>query len=135
VLQRRYTYGLGRLRQADGTKSYYAFDALGSVAGLLSNTGGAQRSFSYEPFGAIRTQVGGSPANFLNFTGEYLDPTGLYHLRARQYDASIGRFLAADPLVRSPDSPHESPYTYADSKPLVLSTRVASESFAVGALV
>ncbi len=117
VLQRRYTYGLQRLRQANGTASYYAYDALGSVSGLLSNTGGAQRSWGYEPYGTIRTSSGTSPPNFLQFTGEYLDPIGLYHLRARQYDSSSGRFTTVDPLEEVPTSPAMSPYIYADDRP------------------
>jgi RHS repeat-associated protein len=117
VLQRRYTYGIGRLRQANGTPSYYAHDALGSVAGLLSNSGGAQRSWTYEPYGSIYTSSGTSPANFLQFTGEYLDPTGLYNLRARQYDPGTGRFLRPDPLPEALDTPTGSQYAYVRNKP------------------
>jgi len=43
---------------------------------------------------------GQQPANFMKFTGEYLDPTGLYHLRARQYDPAIGRFLRKAPVLK-----------------------------------
>ncbi|WP_392966249.1 RHS repeat-associated core domain-containing protein [Streptomyces sp. LN245] len=30
------------------------------------------------------------------FAGNYQDPTGLYHLQARYYDANIGRFIQPD---------------------------------------
>lgn len=120
VLQRRYTYGLQRIRQANGTASYYAHDPLGSVAGLLSNTGGAQRSWTYEPYGTIRTSTGTSPANLVQFTGEYLDPTGLYHLRARQYDPTIGRFGGLDPVEADVAPGVSSSYLYVGGRPLVL---------------
>jgi RHS repeat-associated protein len=117
VLQRRYTYGLRRLRQATGTASYYAYDALGSVAGLLSSSGAAQRSWTYEPYGSIYSSSGSSPANFVQFTGEYLDPTGLYHLRARQYDPTSGRFLRPDPVETPLASSQASAYAYASNGP------------------
>ena len=97
ALLRQYVYGLKRIRQTVGTASYYHTDQLGSVTELTSATGASQRSWSYEPYGLVRTSTGTSPTNFVNFTGEYQDPTGLYHLRARQYDPVSGRFTRTDP--------------------------------------
>jgi hypothetical protein len=34
-----------------------------------------------------------------NFTGQYLDDTGLLFYNARYYDPAIGRFLSADTIV------------------------------------
>lgn len=82
VLLRQYLYGLKRIRQTVGTASYYHTDQLGSVTNMTSAPGASQRTWSYEPHGVVRTSTGSSPPNFLNFTGEYLDPTGLHHLRA-----------------------------------------------------
>ena len=82
TLLRQYIYGLKRIRQTVGTASYYHTDQLGSVTNTTSASGASQRTWSYEPYGVIRTSSGSSPASFVNFTGEYLDPTGLYHLRA-----------------------------------------------------
>jgi RHS repeat-associated protein len=113
ALQRQYLYGLQRIRQTVGTASYYHSDGLGSVSNLTSDTGASQRALSYEPFGQVRTNTGSGPSTFLKFTGEYEDPTGLYHLRARQYDPSIGRFLTRDPAGVG----HS--YAYADNMPTV----------------
>jgi len=51
-----------------------------------------------------------------SFAGEYRDPfTGLYNLRARQYDPDLGRFTARDPL--GPQD-YASPYAYVANNPL-----------------
>jgi RHS repeat-associated protein len=56
----------------------------------------------------------------MRFAGEYEDTTGLYHLRARQYDPSVGRFTALDPLPNPVKSPYMSAYVYANDRPTVL---------------
>jgi len=122
ALQRQYVYGLGRIRQSAGTPSYFHYDGLGSTVNLTSSSGSTQWTWSYEPYGSVRTETkanGNQPDNFLKFTGEYLDPTGLYHLRARQYDPVIGRFLSVDPLIRfALRDVHQ--YTYSQNQPTVL---------------
>jgi RHS repeat-associated protein len=82
--------------------------------------GALQKTYSYEPFGQIRTESGTSPTNFFHFTGEYRDPTGLYHLRARQYDPTIGRFLRPDPLAPALESPFVASSVYVSNRPGVL---------------
>jgi RHS repeat-associated protein len=121
ALIRRYVYGQRRISQTAGSStSYYLYDGLGSVANLTSSTGSTQWTWSYEPFGSIRTETkasGQQPDNFMKFTGEYLDPTALYHLRARQYDPASGRFLTRDPLRVAAADPTVSSYTYANNRP------------------
>jgi RHS repeat-associated protein len=56
----------------------------------------------------------------MKFSGEYLDPTGYYHLRARQYDPVTGRFLNHDPVSSAADVPYISAYAYVGNRPLVL---------------
>jgi RHS repeat-associated protein len=119
-LLRQYTYGQARIRQTQGTASYYLYDGLGSVVTTTSSTGSVQRTWSYEPYGPIRTQSGTSPTNFWQFTGEYLDPTGHYHLRARQYEPASGRFLSRDPLAAPRSEPGASAYLYTANRPTVL---------------
>jgi len=119
-LQRQYIYGLRRIRQSQGTGTYYLYDGLGSVANTLAPLGALQKTYSYEPYGAIRTESGSSPLNFFHFTGEYRDPTLLYHLRARQYDPGTGRFLRPDPLDPGAGSSVDASYLYAANRPGVL---------------
>ncbi|MER5408910.1 RHS repeat-associated core domain-containing protein [Streptomyces sp. NPDC002769] len=39
------------------------------------------------------------------FAGNYQDPTGLYHLQARYYDANTGRFTQPDPSGQETRTP------------------------------
>ena len=121
ALLRRYVYGRRRISMTSGgSASYYHYDNLGSVANLTSSTGATQWTWAYEPFGAIRMEIkasGTQPANLLKFTGEYLDPTALYHLRAREYDGAVGRFVQVDPEQPDPLDPVTSTYIYAAARP------------------
>ena len=121
--KRRYAYGLDLLSMSTGgTTSYYHHDALGSVSNLTSSSGAPQWAYSYEPYGATRTETkvdSTAPENPMKFAGEYADPTGLYHLRARQYQPDLGIFSARDPLPLGSGDPYVSPYTYANSQPTV----------------
>jgi RHS repeat-associated protein len=123
ALLRRYAYGHRRISMtSSGAASYYHYDAIGSVANLTSSAGATQWTWAYEPFGAIRTETkasGTQPTNFMKFAGEYLDPTGLYHLRARQYDPARGRFMQRDPAEPDSGSPLLSSYVYAANRPTV----------------
>ena len=106
---------------------YYLEDALGSVIGLSDGHGSRVASFQYDGFGNLRHSSG--PASALpavtggdfRFHGEWLEAvTGFYHLRARDYDSRVGRFLtrdAAAPDLTVPESLH--PYNFAFANPLV----------------
>lgn len=53
----------------------------------------------------------------MRFTSERFDAqTGLYHLRARQYDPALGRFTTTDPI----ESAMGSQYAYVSNRPTVL---------------
>ncbi len=121
---RRYLYGVRRISQTAGnTTSYFLYDGLGSTANLTSSTGATQWTYAYEPFGTTRSEQkasGNQPANLHKFTGEYLDPTGLYHLRARQYDPQSGRFLTRDPADQTANDAVISAYAYVGNRPTVM---------------
>lgn len=109
-----YVYGLGRISSTDanGSQTYFLSDALGSTTNLADGTGNVQASYSYDVFGAVRSQTGTS-SNYWQFTGEQRDAdSGAYYLRARYYDPAIGRFLAQDPL------PTANRYSYVGNNPV-----------------
>ena len=88
---------------ADGSSFYYQRDGLGSVVNLTSATGVPQWTYGYEPYGSPRTQSQdqpGAPDNPVRYTDQQLDPTGLYHLRARQYDPPTGASSPSTPSHR-----------------------------------
>lgn len=125
VLLRRYVYGNDLLSMTSGGASYYYhYDGLGSVANVTSSIGTLQWSYVYEPFGTVRTEVKNdpqAPTNLMRFTGELYDlDTSLYHLRARQYDPTLGRFLTVDPLAQPVSDPYVGDYIYASNRPTVL---------------
>lgn len=115
----RYAYGHDLISMATGGKDFYFHhDGLGSVTDVTDAGGLPQWSYSYDPFGNSRSATKLNPLapdNPMRFTGEYLDPSGLYHLRARQYDPSLGRFTATDPI----DDPYVSAYAYVNNQPTV----------------
>lgn len=135
---RTYLYGLDRIAMTTGGASYfYHYDQLGSVINLTNSTGVTQWTDSYEPFGAVRTETKNSnkaPTNFMKFTGEYLDATGLYHLRARQYDVTTGRFLSPDPLQPVTGSPYTGAYSYISNRP-TFGTDPTGRCFAICGIV
>ncbi len=124
ALVRRYLYGNARVAlTTPGAIFYYHYDTLGSVANVTSAAGTTQWTYAYEPFGAARTEVqddSSAPQNSLKFAGEYMDPTGLYHLRARQLDPALGRFLTRDPVDLSVSEPYLGAHLYAADRPTLL---------------
>jgi RHS repeat-associated protein len=59
----------------------------------------------------------GAPTNPIRFAGQYLDTTGLYNLRARQYDPTDGRFLETDSSPPPASTPSAGTYVYAGDDP------------------
>jgi RHS repeat-associated protein len=110
-----YAYGLCLIEEAAPTFNYfYQYDGLGSVIGLTDAKGALQGAYAYDAWGNTllsATDVG--TRNKLRYTGEALDPgTGLYFLRARYYDPSVGGFTTRDPLATI------NRYPYANNRPL-----------------
>jgi RHS repeat-associated protein len=72
------------------------------------------------PYGTPR---GTSPTwvNGKGFVGGDDDPTGQVHLKARQYDQALGRFVSVDPVLDMADPHQMSGYTYANASPVSLS--------------
>jgi RHS repeat-associated protein len=99
-----YTYGLGRISQANVTTEYFLGDALGSVRQLSNNIGDITLAKNYEPYGSV-SQSSGNAQTAYGYTGEYTDETGNVYLRARYYNPSDGRFLSRDTWNGDVNSP------------------------------
>src|SRR3990170_313517 len=80
-----YVYGVELISPTDsgGSQTYHLYDGLGSTTDLTDGSGNTVEGYTYDVFGAIRTQSGSSP-NYWLFTGEQRDTeTSFYYLRAR----------------------------------------------------
>jgi RHS repeat-associated protein len=104
-----------------GGPYYYLFDGHGSVVGLSGPSGSQAATYQYDPFGEL-TQMSGSGAAAINnpwrYVGAYQDGTGLYHMGARYYDPTTGRFTQQDPIVNPLDSGQWNRYTYSGDDPV-----------------
>jgi len=106
---------------AAGNAVYYLEDAMGSVVALTDGSGNKIASFNYDGFGNFRSLSGNTnaPAGIggdFRFHGAWFEEaSGLYHMRAREYDPRTGRFTSRDPdagAIDTPESLH--PYNFAD---------------------
>jgi RHS repeat-associated protein len=113
-----YVYGLGLIAKTDSQDGqlYYLTDGLASTTGLTDGEANLVGTYTYDVFGAIRSETGGQ-ANDYRFTGQQLDvASGLYYLRARYYDPSIGRFLTQDPFPGTGTKPQtQNSYVYVSN--------------------
>ncbi|NNJ72759.1 MAG: RHS repeat-associated core domain-containing protein [Enterobacterales bacterium] len=131
-IEHKYYVGNAVVTQSSNrTDTFYSYtDHQGSVVGT-ANQSGAHVSYAiYDPFGK-RSEV---YVNSLLSGGTFTEPTekgytghiempeiGIIHMGGRIYDASIGRFLQADPIVQSPlDSQSYNRYAYVRNNPMTL---------------
>jgi RHS repeat-associated protein len=98
----RYTYGVGLTSRinASGASAYYDFDAIGSTVGLTGTSGAYVSRYSNLPFGerlsATETIV--NPFAYIGQWGVMTEDNGLAFMRARYYNANLGRFAQNDPI-------------------------------------
>ena len=89
-------------------------DAVGSVRATVDQAGVVSAETAFTAFGEPLT---GQTDSF-GFAGEQLDTTGLLHLRARQYNPSVGRFTTVDPVQPgAPGTTGYNLYAYSGNNP------------------
>jgi RHS repeat-associated protein len=97
----KYIYGKGLLAVVTSAGRYcYHFNATGSTVALTDVNQNVVNSYAYDPFGTVLNQQEMVPQPF-KYVGQYgvmAEPNGLYYMRARYYDPSVGRFISEDPL-------------------------------------
>ncbi len=124
TVKRRYTYaGSMPVKFEDpvaSTVGYYQTDAIGTVSNLTTSAGTVGATYRYNPYGTNRTATSVLPAysaNPLRYTGQQLDLTGNYNLRARHYNANRGGFTQTDPMPYGAGSNFETTYAYGRNNP------------------
>ncbi len=104
-------------RTSTGAIYYYAMDASGNVAGLVSGSNTVANQYRVDPFGNSEYASETVPQP-LRFAARELDTeTGLYYFRARYYEPTYGRFISEDPIGLAGGM---NPYVYAMNDPLSL---------------
>jgi RHS repeat-associated protein len=75
------------------------------------------------PFGGSRGTDTGTWAGSKGYIGgtDDTETTGLTHLGAREYDATIGRFISIDPIMDPSDPQQINGYAYSNNSPITFS--------------
>jgi RHS repeat-associated protein len=96
-----YTLGDNRLlaETQNGNTHFYLQDAQGSTRTLIDGAGNITDKYTYSAFGETQAHQG-TTVNPYQYTGQRFDSqTGLYDLRARAYNPTLGRFLTRDTMT------------------------------------
>jgi RHS repeat-associated protein len=126
--------GSSRTTHAAGFRDqFFAFDVHDHTRLLTDVAGATTQTYSYDGFGDLLNATDGSgyslpstryslltATNPYLYRGERLEAeTGRYHLRARDYDASLGRLATLDAFAGDPTSPMSlNRYAYAEANPV-----------------
>ena len=116
--------GASLAQTSDGVSSWLLSDPFANTVATVSTTGNTvSGTRTMDAFGVQRTTATGSLADAsVGFAGQYLDgATGLYDMRARDYDPTSGRFTATDPIAVPTGMPYVAGYSYSFNNPLMFS--------------
>jgi RHS repeat-associated protein len=128
-----YVYGLNLIEAFQPlSNDFYQYDGLGSVILLTDIKGRPETGYLYDAWG--NSVLPASSTNPLMFAGQALDPTtGLYYLRARYYDPTLGRFLSRDPMQEDASFlQFTRPYAYSLNSPTRFSDPTGLLTEAIG---
>jgi RHS repeat-associated protein len=113
----RYTVVNGQViaENRNGVRKTYVPDPSGSTIALLDDKQKITDTFSYSPFGELKSRTGSTPTPFqyIGTRGYYTDPNNRIYVRARTYQPNYARWMSVDPLW-----PGESAYGYARGNPV-----------------
>lgn len=113
-------YGTQALaRKVNGAWYYYIYNAHGDVIGLTDDNGNVVNSYEYDAWGNVLSKTE-AIENPIRYAGQYFDEElGMYYLRARYYDATIGRFTSVDKIEGNTQNPLDmNQYVYCRDNPV-----------------
>ena len=105
---------------ASTSRQYYLDDGIGNIRAVVDSTGNTVQAYSFDPYG---NQVTGSNTSNFNYENQQMDSEmGLYYLRARSYDPTLGSFTSRDPINGTLKDPQtQNGYNYANDNPINIS--------------
>ena len=117
IVYNYYIYGnelISRIK-ADGSTNYFHSDFRGSIVALTDANQTITHKYFYGPFGEIlnKNEADPNPFKYVGSYGVMEDATGFYFMRARYYDAIVGRFISEDPVWEA------NLYVYGDNNPMM----------------
>jgi RHS repeat-associated protein len=115
-----YTHGLHLISQdRGGVLSFYHADGLGNTRFLTDSQGHVTDTYTYDAFGNVLESTGSTPNVYLYGEEPFDAGTGLYYLKARYMNPTLGRFVSRDSFSGNLSNPQSLyPYTYADLDPV-----------------
>jgi RHS repeat-associated protein len=99
----------------NGSRRFHAHDSLGSTIALVSDSSKETDTYTYWPYGEIRTSTGSTTSTPFKFCGAwgYYDDGNQLYVRARYLRTQLGRWITRDPLW-----PTQASYGYVMESPI-----------------
>ncbi|WP_406499494.1 polymorphic toxin-type HINT domain-containing protein [Streptomyces sp. NBC_00846] len=102
--------------------TFLASDHHGTAQFAVNAATGATQRRRMDPFGAEREGASSNWVDDKGFVGGTVQKsTGLTTLGAREYDATTGRFISADPIIDFTDPQQINGYAYSNGNPVTFS--------------
>jgi len=97
-----YIYGKGLTALVDAATNQlyvYHFDGTSHTVAITNASQQTQNTYAYDPYGKLMAQQEtiAQPFKYAGQVGIIDEGNNLYYMRARYYDANIGRFISEDP--------------------------------------
>lgn len=97
-----YIYGLGLISRITpaNTQQFYHFNHRGDTVALSDSSGNITDKYAHDEYGRLLESTGttDNPFKFVGRYGVMDEGDNSYFMRARFYDAEVGRFLSKDPI-------------------------------------
>ncbi len=103
TIQHYYIHGLGLMAMVDAQTNQlyvYHFDGTGHTVAMTDSNQATVNKYGYTPFGKLlgKTETIPQPFTYVGQYGVMTEADNLYYMRARYYDAEVGRFIKEDPI-------------------------------------
>jgi|SRR5579871_1403843 len=103
-----------------GVRRLYVPDPLGSTVALLDNTQAQTDTFTYWPYGEVRTRTGttATPFQFVGTAGYYQDNSTITYVVTRYLNTLQTRWMTQEPVISFGGSVNV--YVYASNNPITI---------------